>query len=288
MWIRLYIAASCDMAGIIGCIGPFDDSTEQWFSYTERFDCFVQANGIAAGKLVSTFLSVVGPKMFNLLRCLVQLEKPASLRYREIVDALAAHFSPKALLIAERFCFHKSNQEEGESVTCFVFLAALRKLAEHCEFNNVLNDTIRNRLVCGLRSEAAQKRLLTESALTLEKAIEISVSMELAAKESQQLNSSVKIHKVSTESREAPIKCYWCDKTGHLAVECWSKDVNCRKYGKKGHIECACRTKRTDKQSKNSQRPRHSFKKRVAVHNMQQGHPTTEGSSSSDEAAAYV
>lgn len=169
-----------------------------------------------------------------------------------------------------------------------VFVAAFRKLAEHCEFNNVLKDTIRDRLVRGLRSEATQKRLLTESALTLEKAIEISVSMELAAKESQQLNSSAKIHKVSTESKEAQIKCYRCEKTGHLAAECWSKDVNCRKCGKKRHIERACRTKRTDKQSKNSQKPRHRFKKRATVHNMQQGHPTTEGSSSSDEAAAYV
>lgn len=75
-----------------------------------------------------------------------------------------------------------------------MFAATLWKLAEHCEFNSVLNDTIRDRLVCGLRSEVAQKRLLTQSALTLEKAVEISVSMELAAKESyHQLNSSVKL-----------------------------------------------------------------------------------------------
>lgn len=69
------------MAGIIGCIGPFDDGTEQWSSYTERFDCFVQANSIAADKLVPTFLSVVGPKTFNLLQCLVQPERPANLSY---------------------------------------------------------------------------------------------------------------------------------------------------------------------------------------------------------------
>lgn len=66
----------------------------------------------------------------------------------------------------------------------------------------------------------------SESALTLEKAIEISVSMELAAKESHQLNSSAKIHKVSTEEKGAQSKCYRCDKTGHLAAEYWSKDVN--------------------------------------------------------------
>lgn len=216
--MHLCITTSYEMAGLIGCIGPFDEGIEQWSSYKERFVCFVQANSITADKLVPMFLSVVGPKTFNLLWCLVQPEKPANVSYRNIVATLAAHFSPKPLLIAERFRFHKGNQEEGESVT--VFVAALRKLAEHCEFNDVLNDTIRDRLVCALRSEAAQKCLLTESALTLEKAIEISVSMELAAKESQQLNSSVKIHKVSTERKEAQIKCHQFDKTGHSAAEC--------------------------------------------------------------------
>lgn len=159
------------MTGLVGNVGPYDEREEQWSSYTERFACFVEANSIEDGKLVPTFLSVVGPKTFNLLRCLVQPDKPASKTYDSIVATLAAHFAPKPLLIAERFRFHKRNQEEGESVT--VFVAALRKLAEHCEFNDVLNNTIRDRLVCGLRSEAAQKRLLTESALTLEKAVEI-------------------------------------------------------------------------------------------------------------------
>ncbi len=214
-------------------------------------------------------------------------EKPAIKSYNSIVATLAAHFAPKPLLIAERFRFHKRNQEEGESVT--VFVAALRKLAEHCEFNDVLNDTIRDRLVCGLRSEAAQKRLLTESALTLEKAIEISVSMELAAKESHQLNSSAKLHMVSTEEKGAQSKCYRCDKSGHFAAECWSKDINCRKCGKKGHIECACKSKGADKKPKQcNQKPKHRFKKRQSVHNMQQSHTTAMGSSSSDEAAVYV
>ena len=268
-------------------MGPYDEREEQWSSYTERFACFVEANSIEDGKLVPTFLSVVGPKTFNLLRCLVQPDKPASKTYDSIVATLAAHFAPKPLLIAERFRFHKRNQEEGESVT--VFVAALRKLAEHCEFNNVLNDTIRDRLVCGLRSEAAQKRLLTESALTLEKAVEISVSMELAAKESHHLNSSAKVHKVSTEEKGAQSKCYRCDNSGHFAAECWSKDINCRKCGKKGHIERACRGKGTEKKQKQwNERPKHRFKKGQSVHNMQQTHATAGDSSSSEEATVYV
>ncbi|XP_039518223.1 uncharacterized protein K02A2.6-like [Pimephales promelas] len=185
------------MAGIIGNIGQFDENVEQWISYTERFEYFLQANAIEGEKIVPTFLSVMGAKTFTLLRSLVQPRKPGESTYAEIVAVLSAHFSPKPLVIAERFRFHKRNQEEGETVTMFV--AALKKLSEHCEFGDVLNDTLRDRLVCGLRSEAIQKRLLSESNLTLQKATEISVGMELAAKEAQHFSSSDKVYKLSAD-----------------------------------------------------------------------------------------
>lgn len=46
-------------------------------------------------------------------------------------------------------------------------------------------------------SEAIQKLLLTEASLSLEKAIEISTSMEIAVREAQQLSASTQLHKVS-------------------------------------------------------------------------------------------
>lgn len=56
---------------IVGSIGPFDENTEQWSSYTKCFDYFVEANGIEKEKLVPTFLSVMGPKdiQFAALPC---------------------------------------------------------------------------------------------------------------------------------------------------------------------------------------------------------------------------
>lgn len=105
------------MAGVVGNIGPFDENVEQWSSYSERFDYFVQANGIANQKIVPTFFAVMGPKTFNLLHDLLQPTKPGEKTYAEIVKVLSEHYSPKPLLIAERFRFHKRNQEEGESVS---------------------------------------------------------------------------------------------------------------------------------------------------------------------------
>ena len=41
------------MAAIVGSIGTFDESIEQWSSYTERFDYFAVANGITDENCVS-------------------------------------------------------------------------------------------------------------------------------------------------------------------------------------------------------------------------------------------
>lgn len=136
--------------------------------------------------------------------------------------------------------------------------------------------------MCGLGSEATQKRLLTESTLTLDKAVEIAVSMELASREAHHLSASGKLHKVSTGDQGAGNKCYRCDKTGHFADECWSKDVDCRKCGKKGHLACACKSKGAD----NKTRP--TFKKRQAVYSVEPRRNPTEANSSSDEASVYV
>lgn len=49
--------------------------------------------------------------------------------------------------------------------------------------------------MCGLRREDIQKLLLTEASLSLEKALEISTSMETAVREAQQLSASTQLHK---------------------------------------------------------------------------------------------
>ena len=77
--------------------------------------------------------------------------------FPELVEAQKRHYEPKPLVIAERFHFYSRAQVSGESVT--EFAAELRRLATNCQFGTHLNEALRDRLMCGLSSEAAQKRL---------------------------------------------------------------------------------------------------------------------------------
>lgn len=166
----------------IGKLEYFDETRGDWNAYIERVERYFLANRVADDKKVAVLLTVIGGKTYSLLRTLTSPEKPADKTFNEIVAILKGHLSPKPLLIAERFRFHKRDQREDENIKTYV--AEIKKLSEHCEFGTALNDSLRDRFVCKLSNdhEAIQKRLLVETTLTFEKALKIAVAMEQPSK----------------------------------------------------------------------------------------------------------
>ena len=119
-----------------------------WQMYTEWMEQFFVANGIDSNaKKKAVFLIVIGGKAYGLLRNLMSPTKPADADYATLIKAMKDHLSPKPLVIAERFKFHKRDQHKGESVA--QFLAALRKLAERHDFSDFLDQALHDKLVCG-------------------------------------------------------------------------------------------------------------------------------------------
>ena len=140
----------------IGNIGEFSELTETWKSYTERVKQYFMANEISDDRKVPALLALMGGKTYSLLRNLTSPDDPASKGFDAIVKLLDNHLSPKPLVIAERFRFHKRDQKDGESIP--VYVAELRKLSEHCDFKANLNDALRDRLVCGIKHGNIQKK----------------------------------------------------------------------------------------------------------------------------------
>ena len=65
----------------------------------------------------------------------------------------------------KRFHFHKRNQAAEENAADV--LTQFQKLDKYLEFGDRLNETLRDCFVCGLKSEATQRCLLSETNLTL-------------------------------------------------------------------------------------------------------------------------
>ena len=133
------------------------------------------------------------------------------------------------------------------------FVAELRWLAVICEFGAYLSESLCDRLVCGLRNEAEQRRLHSEEDLTLTKAIELALSLEAAEKNAQQLKrSELCVGQVSQEVHiaQASQKArYCCGGEGHREREYWFKDTVSHNCGKKGHIRKVCQSKSQGKQT---------------------------------------
>ena len=96
---------------------------------------------------------------------------------------LKQQFESKPVIIVQWFHFHRRNQKAGESVANY--MAELRQLAVPCKFEGYLDDALRDRLMCGLRDESVQSRLLTEPKLNFAKAIELAQQMDTAARKAR-------------------------------------------------------------------------------------------------------
>ena len=205
---------------------------------------------------MAVLLTAIGSDTYALLRSLLAPTKPRDKTFQDLTDTLQRHFDPKPLVIAERFHFHRRDQAEGESVS--EYLAELRRLATHCEFEQYLEQVLRDRLVCGIRHDNTQKRLLLESNLSLTKAVDIARSVEAAEKQSTQLKekgsaNASQVLKVQTpKTKELCDKqgaCIRCGTHGHQTRDCHHKNAKCFKCGKTGHLAKVCKSRLPNKPS---------------------------------------
>ncbi|KAL5463687.1 hypothetical protein EMCRGX_G032610 [Ephydatia muelleri] len=227
-----------------GKLSEFDSTSEDWPSYVERMEQYFAANDVGdETKKRAILLSVCGSSTYRLIRSLLAPVKPGEKSYSDIVALVTTHLNPKPSVIVQRFKFNCRVRGEVEPIADFV--AALRALSEHCEFGMSLEDVLRDRLVCGINKPSIQRRLLGEGGLTFKKALELSLSMELANKGSSELQAVTKSdEQVQTVQKSRGLQCYRCG-GNHLAHVCRLKNLICSQCGKRGHVARVCRSKAT-------------------------------------------
>ena len=126
---------------------------------------------------------------------------------------------------------------------------------------------LRDRLVCGVKDERIQRRLLAESQLEFKNAMKLATAMETADKntcdlqngnsrtlenpEEQQVNrvtkdppKEPKLPLRDSKQRNARRECFRCGGQFHDADECRYKNEECFKCHKKGHKASKCPSNR--------------------------------------------
>lgn len=144
--------------------------SNEWDKWKSAFMVYYEACELAkkAAKVqINILLHVIGEQCREVH---AQFDGPFT-SVTELLNSFEAFFSPKKNITVERHKFFTRTQKHGESIEQYAF--ELRRLASACEFKDLMDDLIRDRLICGIQENALRERLLREPDLTLKKSLEI-------------------------------------------------------------------------------------------------------------------
>ena len=183
-----------------GAMSEFKPSgKEGWSNYTERLGHYFVANKVTEeAQKRSILLAVCGAATFKLIKSLADATKLPTMTFDEIGALVKEYYEPTPSAIVQRFKFNTRSRSSGESIAGYV--AALRELAEHCQYGASLAEMLRDRLVCGVNHEGIQKKLLSEKDLDYEKAFTLAQAIEAAEKDTKNL-------KQEGSPRSQPVLC---------------------------------------------------------------------------------
>ena len=163
--------------------GKFDcanspQQAELWPKWLKRFERYRVASGLKNkpdADQVSILLYSMGDCADDILSTLTEVSEESD-TYDDIKSALNDYFKVRRNVICERARFNKRTQSAGEPIDTFI--QDLYKLSESCDYGNLREDLIRDRIVVGVFSDALSDSLQAKSDLSLKKAIELSRQAE--------------------------------------------------------------------------------------------------------------
>ena len=230
--------------GIIGNVEQFDNQRTVFSEYKERLDFYFEANEITSEtKKKAVFLTVVGSATFSLVKDLVAPSKIADKSYEGICSVLKEHFEPPPSKFVQRTKFEARFRKQHETLNQYI--ADLRKLSEHCDFGESLEERLCERLVRGINDQRIQRRLLSEVDLNLSKAMKIVQAMSLTTEAAKDLTPSAsggEIHQLrqhksqfnQVAKQHSNSKCQRCGKD-HKNKPCHFRNAECFLCKKVGH-----------------------------------------------------
>lgn len=220
---------------------------ENWKRWYQSVTIFFTASGISAKTdevKIATLLHVGGEQLVSVYNSFKWDEQGDAEgddnKFDKVVAKFKKYCEPRKNITYLRYQFFTRSQQDGEKIDPFV--TDLKNKARECEFGELEQSLIKDRLICGIRDDTVRRRLLRESDLTLVKAIDACRSNEATAEQMQHLNqdlpkgaSAVPVHAVDFECnkcggvhkpRQCPAygrNCHRCNKLNHYAHKCPNK-----------------------------------------------------------------
>lgn len=238
-----------------GQLEDIEDWLERFDQMADVHDAVLEAKDAQTinARKVALLLSRIGADGYRMLKAHLAPELPKSKTYDELITAIRTNFAASTSIVSESFKLSQIKQETSETLN--MFMSRVKMKASKCNFGDSYDRMVRDRFICGLRSERTRAFLISDDKVdTAAVALQKAVSRENSYNDAHQMNSvnAVKFKKTlfsKTFQNNKPSSsspghttrstdtCSKCTLRGHSAKDC---KVRCRFCRKPGHIKSNC------------------------------------------------
>ena len=188
--------------------------SENWHFFKQKFQLYLQAtkaNNEESSYKASVLLSCIADRALKIYNNFTYVKPGNNMDYDIVIQKFEEYFNPEKNVTYERYVFFSRNQKEGENIDAYV--NELRDLSATCDFRDLTDSLIRDRLVLGIIDVQVKDRLLRTKDLTLNKALEVCRAAErtknqleeICAKSSENDNE-VSVNRIKKSSKKVTEK----------------------------------------------------------------------------------
>ena len=225
---------------------------ENWRRWRQEFELYLVAteSDKKSEKIKSSILlTCIGKDAREVYNTFTFAEPDDNMKVGHILEKFTEYCNPRKNITFLRYQFFSHGQVEGQPFDQFV--TALKKLAADCEFGDLKDSLIRDRIVCGTTDSKLRERYLRETELSLNKAIQLGQAAEETRKHASELHSikpcpvdaidsSSKVQGKQNSARADFFEnCRFCGR-GHRRGSCFAYNKRCNSCGSLHHFARFC------------------------------------------------
>ena len=162
--------------------------SENWRRFRQSFELYLTAAGGASksAKVQSSlFLHIAGEEAVEVYNTLTFDEEDDRLKLAIILEKIEEYCNPRKNITYEMYKFFTCVQGD---MSFNQYLTELKLKAKSCEFAQLRESLIRDRVVCGITSDTLRERLLREVDISLEKAAQLCLAAEITKVQLKQMH----------------------------------------------------------------------------------------------------
>ena len=248
--------------------GPLDFSSdnlsEHWKIFKEELDIYLTASeksGKSDEIKTCILLSCVGKQGRQIYNNFTYAPTEVSKNFDTVLQKFDEYCNPRKNVTLFRFKFLTARQEEAQTFDDFV--TKLKTLSHECELMGLRDSLIRDLIIIGTNDVRLQEKLLAQTDLTLDKAVNAGRTAEITRHSAEMLQKELKSvhftrkqsskhknnnyqqstrsekHNRSSTSKEKIKDCRFCS-FSHFRGNCPAYNQTCNKCHRRNHFASRC------------------------------------------------